>query len=47
MSSQFAEMLKETLGKMQERIEAANSEWEKENDQKLLQRFEDMTSGNN
>ena len=40
-------MLKETLSKMQERIEAANQEWEKENDQKLLQRFEDMTSGNN
>ena len=47
MSSQFAEMLKETLSKMQERIEAANQEWERENDQKLLQRFEDMTSGGN
>ena len=47
MSSQFAEMLKETLSKMQERIEAANQEWEKENDQKLLQRFEDMQSAAN
>ena len=47
LSQSFAEMLKETLHKMQERIEAANQEWEKENDANMLKRFEEMTSGNN
>ena len=28
MSSDFAEMLKQTLGKMQERIELANVQWD-------------------
>ena len=45
MSSQFAEMLKETLHKMQDRIEAANQEWEQENDANMLRRFEEMNTG--
>jgi hypothetical protein len=36
MSSDFAEMLKDTLHKMQERIEIANKQWEDENDVKML-----------
>ena len=32
MSAEFASMLKETLEKMQERIELANTQYEKEND---------------
>lgn len=45
MSSEFAEMLKETLQKMNERIEAANSHWKEENDMNMLQRFEEMALG--
>ena len=40
MSSDFTEMLKETLSKMQERIEFANEQW-KGNDASMLKRFED------
>ena len=40
MASRFAQMLKQTLDKMKERIEWANQEWEKENDSKLLKNFE-------
>ena len=46
MSSTFAEMLKETLQKMQQRIEQANEQWENENDTNMLKRFEEMTLGN-
>lgn len=46
MSSDFAEMLRDTLHKMQERIEIANREWEAENDANMLKRFEDMALGN-
>jgi len=46
MSSDFAEMLRDTLHKMQDRIEIANKEWEKENDANMLKRFEDMALGN-
>ena len=42
MSSDFAEMLKDTLTKMQERIEFANKQWEDENDISMLKKFEDM-----
>lgn len=45
MSSEFADMLKETLQKMNERIEAANSHWKEENDMNMLQRFEEMALG--
>lgn len=46
MSSDFAEMLRDTLTKMQERIEIANKQWEEENDANMLKRFEDMALGN-
>lgn len=46
MSSDFAEMLRDTLHKMQERIEIANKQWEEENDANMLKRFEDMALGN-
>ena len=42
MSSDFAEMLKDTLTKMQERIEFANKDWEDKNDISMLKKFEDM-----
>lgn len=46
MSNEFAEMLKDTLHKMQEKIDMANKQWEEENDANMLKRFEDMTLGN-
>ena len=46
MSSKFADMLRDTLHKMQERIEFANKQWEEENDANMLQRFEEMALGN-
>ncbi len=42
LSSDFAEMLKDTLTKMQERIEFANKDWEDKNDVTMLKKFEDM-----
>jgi gas vesicle protein len=45
MSSDFAEMLKDTLTKMQERIEFANKQWEDDNDTNMLKKFEDMAAG--
>ena len=47
MSVEFAEMLRDTLHKMQERIEFANKQWEEENEANMLKRFEDMNLGNN
>jgi hypothetical protein len=41
MSSDFAEMLKDTLHKMQERIEMANKQWEEDNEPGILKRFEE------
>ncbi|CAI2379492.1 unnamed protein product [Moneuplotes crassus] len=41
MSSQFAEMLKETLNKMKTRIENANKQWEEENETNIIQRFDE------
>jgi hypothetical protein len=43
MSSDFAEMLKDTLTKMQERIEFANKNWEDDTDANMLKKFDDMT----
>ena len=40
MSQNFAAMLKDTHEHMKKRIEWANSDWEKENDSKLLKNFE-------
>lgn len=45
MSSDFAEMLKDTLTKMQERIEFANKQWEDDNDANMLKKFDEMTAG--
>ena len=42
MTSEFAQMLKDTLTKMQERIEFANQQWEDENEISMLKKFEDM-----
>ena len=47
MSSDFAEMLRDTLHKMQDRIDIANKQWEEENDANMLNRFEDMALGGN
>lgn len=43
MSSDFAEMLKETLTKMQERIEFANTQWDGGEDAAMMKKFEDIT----
>ena len=43
MSTEFAEMLKETLNKMQERITYANNQWETENEETMLKKFEDFS----
>ena len=40
MSSDFAEMLKDTLTKMQERIEFANKQWEDDTD--AMKKFGDI-----
>jgi hypothetical protein len=45
MSSDFAEMLKDTLTKMQERIEFANKQWEDDNDANMLKKIEEMGAG--
>jgi gas vesicle protein len=41
MSSQFADMLKDTLNKMKTRIENANKQWEEENETNITQRFDE------
>ena len=45
MSSDFAEMLKDTLTKMQERIEFANKTWEDDTDANMLKKFDEMNAG--
>ena len=42
MSAEFATMLKETLEKMQERIELANTQWEKENYPNLNKKIDEI-----
>ena len=42
MSSDFADMLKDTLSKMQERIEFANTQWENEGDTNMLKKLDDI-----
>ena len=44
MSLEFAGMLKETLKKMKDKIEAANDKWENENDGQMLKRFEEVSN---
>ena len=46
MASEFANMLKDTLQKMQTKIESANQKWEEENDGAMLKRFEDYSGAN-
>ena len=38
-------MLKTTLEKMKYRINEANTQWKKENDSKLLEKFKEITEG--
>lgn len=45
MSAEFAEMLRETLNKMQERITYANNQWEAENEETMLKKFEEFSLG--
>lgn len=47
MSNQFQNMLKETLEKMQKRIESANKQWQEENEAKMLQKFEEIVNPGN
>ena len=42
MSSDFAEMLKDTLTKMQERIEFSNKSWEDDQNIAAMMKFKDM-----
>ena len=44
MSAEFAQMLKDTLGKMKTKIEEANAKWEAENDGTMLKRFEEVSN---
>ena len=44
MSSEFAEMLKDTLSKMQDRIEFANNDWEKDTDGDVAKKFDHLTN---
>jgi len=43
MSSDFAEMLKDTLTRMQERIEFANKTWDDDGDANMMKKFDEMT----
>ncbi len=45
MSSDFADMLKDTLAKMQERIAFANKQWEDDNDANMVKKFDEMVGG--
>ena len=40
MSTNFAEMLKDTLAKMKQRIDSANKQWEDENETNIMNRFD-------
>lgn len=45
MTAGFESMLKETLEKMKKKIAEANSQWKKENDSKLMEKFKEITEG--
>ena len=47
MSGEFALMLKDTLEKMKGKIEDANTQWENENDNTMLERFKEVSNPNN
>mmetsp|Transcript_32084 Transcript_32084/g.39795 ORF Transcript_32084/g.39795 Transcript_32084/m.39795 type:complete len:108 (-) Transcript_32084:79-402(-) len=42
MHNSFASMLKKTLEKMKDRIKRANDAWAKEQDQKLIEKFQNI-----
>ena len=44
MSSEFSSMLKDTLDKMKLRIEAANKQWEDENEKKVAAQTKNATA---
>ena len=44
MSSEFADMLKDTLSKMQDRIEFANKDWKDDTDNDVAKKFDHMTN---
>ena len=44
MSSEFADMLKDTLSKMQDRIEFANKDWKEDADNDVANKFDHMTN---
>ena len=45
MSQEFADMLRETLGMMNQKINEANTKWEQNSDVNLLKQFEDHNFG--
>eukprot|EP00356_Strombidium_inclinatum_P005950 CAMPEP_0170501958 /NCGR_PEP_ID=MMETSP0208-20121228/40002_1 /TAXON_ID=197538 /ORGANISM="Strombidium inclinatum, Strain S3" /LENGTH=102 /DNA_ID=CAMNT_0010780775 /DNA_START=205 /DNA_END=509 /DNA_ORIENTATION=+ len=44
MSSDFADMLKDTLSKMQDRIEFANKDWQEDTNADVMKKFDHMTN---
>ena len=42
MSSDFADMLRDTLNKMKDRIDIANRQWDEENDGNTLKNIENL-----
>ena len=44
MSSEFADMLKDTLSKMQDRIEFANKDWKDDTEGDVLKKFDHFTN---
>ena len=47
MNQNFSQMLKTTLTKMKERINEANTTWEQENDQKMMEKFREIVDTGN
>ena len=46
MSSDFADLLKDTLAKMQDRIEFANKDWVDDTNADVMKKFDHMTNPN-
>ena len=42
MNNNFSQMLEKTLKKMKDKIARANKEWEEEQDQKMIDKFQDI-----
>ena len=45
LSQDFSTMLKDTLEKMKQKIEAANEKWETENENAIQKRFDEYNRG--